>query len=710
MGERNKLNKSAILTMFGSKAGQALINFLDPCCEDYGVICEAINKCVGSGGISLPLSRVGYGTGTGITSDPEFTRTVTSTEITNDYSHLDNNSSPAFAGGGKFSGSYLTNNSGDFLLLSGINTDDGTKQNSGFNGGFAGDGGIFFAGYDHIGMSFTPIGSSRKWNFRLDDVNGWGFTSITNVHTLFASGANWDGITTNSIFSIYNDGEWQFQMYPNTRDDSGNTIPINFFYSDNQGNLKSAPLTSIFNTLQVDTRVNWLTNANNNTLPYSTNILISDATGSYGIILKTNPYGNGFETTGVGIFQNADFQGIGDYSDVVNITSQVAGNLQGIWNLANQGSYVQGDMVIWNNIHYQLTSIGDISTNTPDVNTDAYTVITRGTLSDKYGYITVLDVVTYDIISDIIFYREDKIRNNKIDYNTFNNFDWGNNNTKDIIIDCLNSNINLLNNRGSITGNITGKNSYISIAQNTGNVYFSLNRTNNYLQLNTNTGYADIHIAGYSSGMDADNNSGTIVVYIYDESEMSASNNSGIIKARYYDGSYVQHSSNAGNIIDGYFAYGFNGTIVLNSGITHNKCVYNNSLQSFIWDSAVNYDKKVITNLGSTFDKTIDITGVTTLNISCNYCGIINLVGSTTEGIDTIINYPTIVSFRVNFTPILAFTVTGTPAGLMVNGGIALSSIAFVGNGSYGDFITFENAQVNGVGCAKQIAGGFNII
>ncbi len=50
-----------------------------------------------------------------------------------------------------------------------------------------------------------------------------------------------DGDTHAELARIRNDGSWQWSFYPNTRDDSSTTSPVNFLYTDISGNILSAP-------------------------------------------------------------------------------------------------------------------------------------------------------------------------------------------------------------------------------------------------------------------------------------------------------------------------------------------------------------------------------------------------------------------------------------------------------------------------------------
>ena len=60
------LKRNAVLSAFGSKYGTKLLNWLDPCCPEF---CESIVGC-----FTIPINQVVYGTGSGITSDANFTR------------------------------------------------------------------------------------------------------------------------------------------------------------------------------------------------------------------------------------------------------------------------------------------------------------------------------------------------------------------------------------------------------------------------------------------------------------------------------------------------------------------------------------------------------------------------------------------------------------------------------------------------------------
>lgn len=133
---------------------------------------------------------------------------------------------------------------------------------------------------------------------------------------------------------------------------------------------------------------------------------------------------NAVSLEGSGIFLNADYQKVGNYSGV----SGFVGNL-GVWQL---GLIVgTGNVVIWNNIQYvNITGVNGLTP--PDVDAVNWTRLTK---SVTKGYIQEVDDITYRPSPNSILSRNDKrgnkIENNIITYLTtleaFFVFQWGNN-------------------------------------------------------------------------------------------------------------------------------------------------------------------------------------------------------------------------------------------------------------------------------------------
>tara|TARA_R110000868_G_scaffold175724_4_gene412921 strand:- start:2733 stop:4700 length:1968 start_codon:yes stop_codon:yes gene_type:complete len=100
-------------------------------------------------------------------------------------------------------------------------------------------------------------------------------------------------------------------------------------------------------------------------------------------------------------------------------------------------------------------------------------------------------------------------------------------------------------------------------------------------------------------------------------------------------------------------------------------------------------------NNASNFEATIDITGLTTLDITANniYCGIINLTSSNaTENIDeiTVVNTP-LVPFTLRPASGLTLTVTGTAVGSATTDDIVLPTATIVLDGTNGDWLQLQS-------------------
>jgi len=161
---------------------------------------------------------------------------------------------------------------------------------------------------------------------------------------------------------------------------------------------------------------------------------------------------------GTGLFWNADYQGVGNYSTVV--PTYVA-NL-GVWGNYFGAFASVGDVVVYNNRNYvNLTGVWGTAPNTDAVNWQILN------FSATDGYIFETDFVLYDVNSNNIVFRADK-RNNEVDlydnvtdgYNTLNNFQWGKNDTSYNKIkgksDCV-----IINSAATITGNFLENGRYI---------------------------------------------------------------------------------------------------------------------------------------------------------------------------------------------------------------------------------------------------------
>lgn len=80
---------------------------------------------------------------------------------------------------------------------------------------------------------------------------------------------------------------------------------------------------------------------------------------------------------------------------------------------AGSPTIVQGDVVIWNLTHYQLTDATLLDGNNPATNTAAYTVLAKGDYPETY--VTAWDVSEFDFPNAWLQYRQD-LRGNKVSF------------------------------------------------------------------------------------------------------------------------------------------------------------------------------------------------------------------------------------------------------------------------------------------------------
>lgn len=170
-----------------------------------------------------------------------------------------------------------------------------------------------------------------------------------------------------------------------------------------------------------------------NALVPSQQYLISDAIFTT-TVLETVPIvvtaitTNEISLCGSGIFLNADYQAVGNYSGVVGFVAQI-----GIW--ISSLAPVIGDVCIWNNNHWVNTT-GANGTDDPTIDIINWTLLAK---SSTTGFITEIDNINYNVATNKLIYRED-FRNNKVE-NNFNSiilyaydeafyfFQWGNDKT-----------------------------------------------------------------------------------------------------------------------------------------------------------------------------------------------------------------------------------------------------------------------------------------
>jgi len=164
--------------------------------------------------------------------------------------------------------------------------------------------------------------------------------------------------------------------------------------------------------------------ANTNALIPSTDYLITDAEFGSTPIIPTNVVVTAITTnkvslTGQGIFFNADYQGVGNYSGIPTYNSNV-----GVW--VSTLPVVLGDVCIWSNLMYvNITGANGVTNPASDIVN--WQVIPY---SITKGYILEVDAIEYQQSTNWILTRTDN-RLNTVEravpgtFNSLNRFPWG---------------------------------------------------------------------------------------------------------------------------------------------------------------------------------------------------------------------------------------------------------------------------------------------
>jgi hypothetical protein len=151
------------------------------------------------------------------------------------------------------------------------------------------------------------------------------------------------------------------------------------------------------------TNAQLLTAISNSTLVQGDFYIVTDVTNADTYVTLQASTTNAIATDGSGYFLNADYQNVGVYSSVSGFVAQT-----GLWN--NTGTYVIGDVVIWDNYHWK--NISGSNSGNPSTTPVDWEQIAK---SKTTGYISEVDFVVYDPTLNLIKTRYD-FRNNEIDY------------------------------------------------------------------------------------------------------------------------------------------------------------------------------------------------------------------------------------------------------------------------------------------------------
>jgi hypothetical protein len=202
--------------------------------------------------------------------------------------------------------------------------------------------------------------------------------------------------------------------------------------------------------------------------------------------------------SGSGIFYNADYQGVGNYSGVV---PAFVSN-KGIWYNPSPPAppapvVVAGDVVIWNNVHYVNTT-GNWwnGVNNPASDPLNWTPLAR---TNTNGYIEEVDAVRYNVNTNQVIYRADKLGNEVELFtsgliNSINNFQWG----RALVTDNKvvgNGYMNIVNAYTTYTGNV------IENSQFTDNSYSNLTGIceNNNISGNSSVTISNVNLGVFSN-------------------------------------------------------------------------------------------------------------------------------------------------------------------------------------------------------------------
>jgi hypothetical protein len=150
--------------------------------------------------------------------------------------------------------------------------------------------------------------------------------------------------------------------------------------------------------------------------------LIDDEAYTDGGVLVQGVSSNSVSNSGSGIFLNADYEGVGVYTNVPSYVNNL-----GIWVTAPVPVVSVGSVVVYDNRNY-VNLTGSWGT-APSGDTTNWSLLPKGV---SFGYIQEIDAVTYDISNNRIISRADR-RGNYVEINfgssplNIDKFQWGRN-------------------------------------------------------------------------------------------------------------------------------------------------------------------------------------------------------------------------------------------------------------------------------------------
>lgn len=435
---------------------------------------------------------------------------------------------------------------------------------------------------------------------------------------------------------------------------------------------------------------------------------------------------NEISLDGSGVFLNADYQGVGNYSGVAGY---VAPN-QGVW--VSAGTYVVGNVVIWNNYHF-VNNTGVNTLTAPDSDSVNWTRLNKTTTT---GYIMEIDMVKYNVATNQITYRED-VRDNRIENNidtfirieAFNVFQWGNNNVQNNTVS-YESAIENWNNRGIFNGNVVKNNSQVNAFNTDLASQFNKNTFDSCIGGVTNLGVFNQNTFKESNcGININNTSAVFLnnylegsgsTFVLPSSGSYFANNIFVVTEDFSTIGAVITSN--GKVVGNNFK---NANITISAGANGSEFSYNTFVSSslqvngtlltlFFNNNWVNSSLNCTANLSSEISGTIlDSAVINTNDVPTKIVGgiIQNNIGTTIQPLDltdaTIYNSGTkTLTIPTKWrTAIGEFWLAGAVGTLKVEKIIGLSgryATKFV-NKSVGSFISFETGNTVGTATATEI-------
>lgn len=384
-------------------------------------------------------------------------------------------------------------------------------------------------------------------------------------------------------------------------------------------------------------------------------------TGATAVIVSDN---GSSEMTAYMTSQGTAFDGSEQLDNGNDVTADMDG-------AAGSPQIVQGDVVIWNLLHYQLTDDAALNGDNPESNTDAYTLLDKATYPETY--VTAWDVSEYNFSGDEIVYRQDELDNLVRGATGVSGFQWGRN-------ECSGNNI-------QSPGTFDIKNLVAAFA--------------------TNTTYAGANVSEISTGSDTtiENNileNGAVMTGI------TAGANCSISRNKIGQGATLGGNTTLGGgakVNDNTIGNGLevsNKTFAAGVEFSGNTIGVNMTETETITENIIG--KRAIPGF-SDIPGTLDITGLTALDFTAawaQYRGIYNLTSdNATETISQIDNAPTQFPSIIRPAAGLVLTITGTAYSGIAAGQIALKATDYVLDGDKGEYIVLEIDQL-GSGCLVE--------